>query len=580
MAKSLTTNSDISAAVRRLHPDDKERAIRERSSSERRPLVVIGLLGTQLDSGTREKRWEKWRPTVSLFQHEDLLINQLELIFDPKFKALCDTVIDDVKQVSPETEVRTHPVAFDDPWDLAEVYGKLLDFAKGFSPGFNPEVEDYLIHITTGTHIAQICLFLLTESRYFPGRLIQSSPPNRSRPDVPGEFQIIDLDLSKYDALASRFIAEQQAGTSFLKSGIETRSEKFNRLIDQIERVAIASSEPLLLMGPTGAGKSQLARRIFELKKHRRQITGNFVEVNCATLRGDAAMSALFGHVKGSFTGATSDRPGLLRTADGGLLFLDEIGELGLDEQAMLLRAIEEKRFLPVGSDREVSSNFQLIAGTNRDLARRAAAKYFRDDLLARINLWTFELPALRDRPEDVEPNVRFELDQLAQRRGQNVTFNKEARERFLRFAISSEAHWSGNFRDLNAAITRMATLAQGGRITTELVAEEITRLTRAWSSPTHPAAQSRDDVLRSVFTSEQLAAIDLFDQMQLAEVIAICRRSRTLSEAGRKLFHASRESKKIANDADRLRKYLARFGLDWQRIQTDQAGGNSQTVP
>lgn len=546
----------------RAKPLDHESGIKSK------PLVVIGLLGTQLDGGTRPERWEKWRPTVSLFQREDLLVSRLELIFDPKFRTQSETVVADVQQVSPETEVRTHPISFNDPWNLEEVYGKLLDFAKGLSPTFNPEAEDYLVHITTGTHIAQICLFLLTESRYLPGRLIQSSPPSHRRPDESGEIQIIDLDLSKYDKLASRFAIEQQEGTSFLKSGIETRSTKFNQLIDQIERVAIASTEPLLLMGPTGAGKSQLARRIFELKKQRRQLAGQFVEVNCATLRGDAAMSALFGHTKGSFTGATTDRAGLLRTADDGLLFLDEIGELGVDEQAMLLRALEEKRFLPVGADREVESDFQLIAGTNRDLWRAIQSGRFREDLLARINLWTFELPALRDRAEDIEPNVRYELDQFAQRRGVSVTFNKEARDRFLRFATSSEAHWSGNFRDLNAAITRMATLAQGGRITTELVAEEVARLARGWTTPSDPSIETREDVLRTVFTSEELAAIDHFDRVQLAEVISICQRSRTLSEAGRKLFNASRQSKKITNDADRLRKYLSRFGLDWQRLQ------------
>src|SRR6185436_12447123 len=113
----------------------------------------------------------------------------------------------------------------------------------------------------------------------------------------------------------------------------------------------------------------------------------------------------LFGHVKGSFTGAAQDRKGLLVAADGGLLFLDEIGELGLDEQAMLLRAVEEKRFLPVGSDTEVESDFQLIAGTNRGLAEEVRSGRFRADLLARIDLWTFRLPGLAERREDVEPN-------------------------------------------------------------------------------------------------------------------------------------------------------------------------------
>src|SRR5206468_12438916 len=163
-----------------------------------------------------------------------------------------------------------------------------------------------------------------------------------------------------------------------------------------------------------GAGKSLLAKRIYELKKNRRAVEGAFVEVNCATVRGDAAMSALFGHVKGAFTGAQKDRPGLLRAADTGVLFLDEVGELGLDEQAMILRAIEEKKFLPVGADRESSSDFQLIAGTNKELGAAVAAGAFRDDLFARLNLWTFSLPALRDRPDRKSTRLNSSHDQIS----------------------------------------------------------------------------------------------------------------------------------------------------------------------
>ena len=111
------------------------------------------------------------------------------------------------------------------------------------------------------------------------------------------------------------------------------------------------------------------------------------VSVNCATFRGDNAMSTLFGHKKGAYTGAVTDRTGLLKAADKGTLFLDEIGELGLEEQAMLLRALEEKVFLPLGSDKEVQSDFQLIAGTNRDLQDAVRQGVFREALLARINL-------------------------------------------------------------------------------------------------------------------------------------------------------------------------------------------------
>jgi transcriptional regulatory protein RtcR len=379
-----------------------------------------------------------------------------------------------------------------------------------------------------------------------------------------GTVKIIDLDLSKYDRIASRFRQEQREGISYLKGGIDTRNAAFNRLIERIEQVAISTRDPLLLMGPTGAGKSLLARRIYELKKARRSIEGIFVDVNCATIRGDAAMSALFGHVKGAFTGAQKDRAGLLRAADKGVLFLDEIGELGVDEQAMLLRALEEKTFLPLGSDEEAHSDFQLIAGTNRDLFAAVREGKFREDLLARINLWTFSMPSLKNRTEDIEPNLDFELDRFAEKAGRRVTFSKEARERFLDFALSPAASWAGNFRDLNAAVARMATLAPGGRISTQVVDEEVSRLSTAWHKPETP---QHNNELGRFLTTRQLEEIDLFDCAQLVFVIYVCKRSRSLSEAGRTLFGASRARKSLSNDADRLRKYLARFGLEFSSI-------------
>lgn len=271
-------------------------------------------------------------------------------------------------------------------------------------------------------------------------------------------------------------------------------------------------------------------------------------------------MSTLFGHKKGAFTGATTDRKGLLREADGGLLFLDEVGELGLDEQAMLLRAIEEQQFMPLGSDRDVTSSFQLICGTNRDLVANAGEGKFREDLLARINLWAYRLPGLAERRADIEPNLQFELDRVAQETGHQVRFNKEARSRFMRFAMASETPWSANFRDLAAAVTRMATLAPGGRIGVAQVKEEMARLRNGWRSDTSDDRRLTQDILGDT-------QIDFFDQVQLAKVIEVCRSSRSLSEAGRKLFQVSRESRKSVNDADRLRKYLAKFNLTWDAV-------------
>lgn len=536
---------------------------------KKRKTVVLGFVGTKLDNYRGPSRWDKWRPSIALTQQPDQAIARFELLYNGPYERLVTQVAADISAVSPDTQVVAHALEMEDAWDFEEVYGALFDFAKRYP--FDPDNEDYWIHITTGTHVVQICMFLLTEARFFPGRLVQTSPPRAPDAGTPGSYALIDLDLSRYDQIAQRFSHEQMEGIAFLKSGIATRNARFNAMIDEIERVAVRSRAPMLLMGPTGAGKSFLARRVYELRKARHQVKGRFVELNCATLHGDGAASTLFGHVKGAFTGAAADRPGLLRSAHGGVLFLDEIGELGADEQAMLLKAVEEKRFLPVGSDHEVQSDFQLVAGTNRDLAQDVVAGRFREDLYARINLWTYALSGLRERAEDIEPNLDYLLAQFGEEHGQMVRFNREARDRFMRFARAPEALWTGNFRDLWASVTRMATLAESGRITETIVIDEIARLQRLW----HPhAGRDNEDgaALEDLIGEEAASRLDLFDALQLNAVIEVCRQSKSLSDAGRKLFNVSRGSKAKPNDADRLKKYLARFGLSWDQLFAPQA--------
>ena len=538
--------------------------------------VVIGFLGSQLDAGQGAGRWEKWRPTISLVQHEDMVVDRIELLHATQHTALAQQIQRDAAIASPDTEVKLVPMDVADPWDFGEMYAALYDWARAYR--FDPAHEQYWAHITTGTHVAQICMFLMVESRFIPGVLLQTAPPRKQRQGDPGSYTLIDLDLSRYDVLAQRFSQAQAEALDFLKSGIATRNKRFNALIEEIERVAVRSQAPILLTGPTGAGKSHLARRMFELKKTQHRVQGDFVEVNCATLRGDSAASTLFGHKKGAFTGAAADRAGLLRTAHQGVLFLDEIGELGLDEQAMLLKAVEEKRFFPMGSDREVSSDFQLIAGTNRDLRVDVARGRFREDLFARINLWAYTLPGLAQRPEDIEPNVDHLLARCTAEMGHAVRFNVEAKSRYLQFARSAEALWSGNFRDLSASVTRMATLAEGGRIATALVEAEIQRLRWLWAPAgeaprrkglgTHARADSGGVDLSALIPDETLASLDLFDQLQLQSVLQVCRDCATLSEAGRRLFDQSRTQRSVVNDADRLRKYLMRFGIGWEDVK------------
>ncbi|MBO6548879.1 MAG: sigma 54-interacting transcriptional regulator [Rhizobiales bacterium] len=519
--------------------------------------VVIGFLGTNLDAGKKKR----WRPSPSLTKHEAFPVERLELIYDRHHSNLAHSIKTEIETETPETEVLLQLIDLNNPWDFQEVYGALFDFARNYE--FDEERENYHVHLTTGTHVAQICWFLLTESRHIPARLLQTAPPRKEEHGPEGQINIIDLDLSKYNALQQRFDLISDEYNALLKAGINTRNKEFNQLIERIELVATTTDAPLLLLGATGTGKSELAERIYELKLQRRRVKGRFIHVNCSTLRGERAMSNLFGHRRGAFSGAPNDRRGLLREADGGVLFLDEIDELGQDEQAMILHAIETGKFFPLGSDHEITSKFQLIAGANRDLGKLVSKGLFRPDLFARLNLWTFNLPALQDRREDIEPNIEFELNRAEQSLGIKVGFNADAIKKYTRFATDPATLWPGNFRDLGASVQRLCTLAPRGRVTSAMVEHEINSLQYQWAS----AEDNQDDKLIRQFLGSDTDKIDPFDKVQLGLVIRTCQQSKSLSSAGRTLFSASRQNKNTKNDADRLRKYLEKFSLNWKDI-------------
>jgi transcriptional regulatory protein RtcR len=523
----------------------------------RKRRVVFGFLGTTLDAGARDQRWKRWRPTVALCRQPDLPIDRLELWCTPGSERVLAQVTADLAEVAPRTEVVPRPLAIRDAWDFEEVYAALHDDARSYA--FEPR-DEYLVHLTTGTHVAQICLFLLVESRHLPARLVQTNPGRPGVRSPIGTHALIDLELARYAGLAARFQREHATSQALLKDGIATRSPAYNQLIAELETVAIGGRDPILLLGPTGAGKSELARRVYQLKRARHQLAGPLVEVNCATLRGDGAMSALFGHARGAFTGAVAARAGYLRQADGGALFLDEIGELPLEEQALLLHVLEGKRWRPVGADDEVGSDFALLAGTNRELGAEVAAGRFRADLLARLDVWTFRLPGLAERRDDLAPNLDHELARHSAERGVRFTIAAEARAAFLAFAESPDATWPGNFRDLAAAVRRMATLAPSGHIDRATALREIDRLRAQWrtSAPLDRVA---------AVLGPRAEAIDGFDRAQLEHVLAVCADAKSLSEAGRRLFAASRARRSSTNDADRLRKYLARWQLRWEQL-------------
>jgi DNA-binding NtrC family response regulator len=241
-------------------------------------------------------------------------------------------------------------------------------------------------------------------------------------------------------------------------------SEAMRRLIDTVDRVA-DSDASVVLLGESGTGKELLARR---LHRQSPRAGGPLVAVNCAAIPRDLLESELFGHRKGAFTGAVSDRQGRFEQASGGTLFLDEIAEMPLELQPRLLRVLQERAVDVVGGNRPVPVDIRIVAATNRDLGRLVAEGRFREDLFYRLSIVTLEIPPLRDRREDIAPLAEFFLNRFAPNRA--LQLSPELLRRL-------EAHaWPGNVRELENTCQRLALLAQDERLSPELLPPDFGR--------------------------------------------------------------------------------------------------------
>src|SRR5262245_12157786 len=242
-------------------------------------------------------------------------------------------------------------------------------------------------------------------------------------------------------------------------------SPAFLHAVEQASRVA-KSDARVLLLGESGTGKELLAAAI-----HRESpfSSGPFVKVNCAAIPTELLESELFGHERGSFTGATTMRRGKFELADNGTIFLDEVGDLQESAQAKLLRVLQEGEFQRVGGERTVRTNVRVISATNRDLMEMSAEGKFREDLYYRLSVVPIRLPALRNRPEDIRELAEYSLSDFCRR-------NNFKAKRFDDgvFAVLSEYEWPGNVRELRNTVERMAILASGDVLTYESIPLEI----------------------------------------------------------------------------------------------------------
>ncbi len=236
-------------------------------------------------------------------------------------------------------------------------------------------------------------------------------------------------------------------------------SDAITSLRKQILKVA-RTRTPILITGESGTGKELAAQMIHHASP---QAAGPFIPVNCGAIPTDLIESELFGHIKGSFSGATSDREGLFRAAHGGTLFLDEIADLPLSMQVKLLRAIQEKKIRPVGSDNEVDTEVRLVSATHEDLANKVHEGSFRQDLFYRLNVINLHIPPLRERTTDIKELTAHILQQLAEEHQSELAHLDETAS-----AAMSRYPFPGNVRELENVLARGIAMAENGLITAE----------------------------------------------------------------------------------------------------------------
>lgn len=280
-------------------------------------------------------------------------------------------------------------------------------------------------------------------------------------------LQVVEAGIRRRRKDEERRILSQTLRQGSALRQIIARSPKMRKVLDLVAQVAPTRST-VLIQGESGTGKELIARAIHFMSP--RAETGQFVAVNCSNVSPELLESDLFGHVKGAFTGAIAAKKGRFEIADGGSIFLDEIGNISLDIQAKLLRVLQEREFTPVGDTTTRRVDVRIIAATNIDLKKAVSEGRFREDLFYRLNVITIHLPPLRERKEDILPLVQHFIRKFSAENNRNIS--TEVDPDVLR--ALEEYPWPGNVRELENVIERAVVIARGDRITLDCLPDEI----------------------------------------------------------------------------------------------------------
>ena len=289
------------------------------------------------------------------------------------------------------------------------------------------------------------------------------------------ENLVLKHKLEKFDA---HEYGDEEYGTS---------SPVVKTILSEAKKVA-KSDSTILITGANGTGKEVLAKYI-----HKNSTRGNqqFVVVNCAAIPGQLLESELFGHLKGSFTGAIKDHKGYFEIADNGTIFLDEIGEIDTLLQVKLLRVLQEKQFSKVGDTRIQSTNVRIIAATNQDLKKMIEEGKFREDLYYRLNVFEFYLPSLKDRPEDIQYYFNKFLKEYSDLNKKHVPkVDSKVSSVLMKY------DWPGNIRELKNVVERISILCEGNTVTTEFLSNNVLG-ERKDKLSTHDYTENKDAIIK-----------------------------------------------------------------------------------
>ena len=329
-------------------------------------------------------------------------------------------------------------------------------------------VADVNLTSRDGTGMEALC----ADREDVPFVFVDSRRPLLAFPSRPVQFR--ELPRTLEDAIADRRAPRepqpaQSSGDEL--TGILAESRAMRAVMKLIDRAALRDT-PILLVGESGTGKELLARA---LHKKSPRAAGPFLAVNCSAIPETLLESELFGHRRGAFTDARDDQRGLFQSAQGGTVFLDEIGDMAPALQGKLLRVLQEKEVHPLGAPAPVPTDVRIVTATHRDLMSLATDGRFREDLLYRVNVIEVRVPPLRERPDDLGPLVRHLLDKHGEKNGRrDCTVSHDVMAVFRRHT------WPGNVRELENVIERALVLGAGGRITLDDLPEMLT------SRPSH----------------------------------------------------------------------------------------------